>query len=540
LTPLYAPDVRKVENWSKVILQVFEIYHRKLFHLQSKSQTYLEKGGPVKVGRHAEKTIDLKRRGQQELEMFNSGEDGDDVELVMENNTHGRNRNFTDFTTSLANKDGKTGPHKLMRPLRLTRPRKKANKDEDIEKNAGYLEENDDCMVETEDKGSQVVFSAADKEDAELADYLGGGADYVGGGNKENQPEGVLEEKIVQDRHTPEILIEEDSDIFPKSPIRKPAPRQSGKVSQGGEKPEKKIHFDHKALRKRVTKSENNESGTANSRNESTKLKRHHSDISTASSDSTSRQEEDFIQELAKKDRQMKAGTSHPSNSPEIMINPHGDVYATQMCAMEEKHSNTFEENEKMLDTQMTENYFDVGDDSGRINPDSFVTSKNVLKENSKSVDETENKLVDCSVGEIVANDSDEEVTFDVKSQGGENAQKKNSRKSPDGEVKLNIKRRYGPPSKARKFQIPDPEDDPSDLTSGEVEVMVEDVKVESDDEWLSVGRWTKDKPTTKTYSKRTRPPPRTKTKEDSPKPLPKVCMLVRFHIYFNGAVFSH
>lgn len=517
-----------MENWTRVILQVFEIYHRKLFHLQSKSQTYLEQGEPVKAGRHAEKTIDVKRRGQQEAEMFNSVEE-EDVEFATVNNANGQfclNENSTDLTTNPANKDGRTGAGKQTRPLKLTKPRRKANKDKDEEKNVFDFVENDDGLVEVVDKGSQVAYSPAEKEDVELSEYFMGG-------NKENHGGGVQGEKIVKDRHTPDILMGEDADIFPKS-VRKPAPKRIGKVSQGSGKPEKQLQFDVKALRSRVTKSENNESGTLDS-NESklneklskTRLKRYHSDISTASSDSTSRMEEDFIQELAKKDKLMKAGTLHPTKSPEIMINPEGDVYATQVCAMEEKHSNNFEGNEEIMDTQVTENYFNVGDNDGKINLSPLVSGKTMWRDNSKCVDETENKFDDSSkvnsVDEIIADGSDEEVIFNVKSPGEENVQKKKKSRDQDGEVRLNIKRRYGP-SKVRKFQIPDPEEDREAQTSSEVKVRAEGDVNESDDEWLSVSHWTKDKRTTKTYAKRT------KTNENSCKPPPKVPVPAKFH----------
>lgn len=74
-------------SYTKVILQEFEIYHRKLVLQQSKSHIFLKMGESVKTGQHAENTIDIKRRRHQNVQFPSSVEDGD---FGVERNEYGQ------------------------------------------------------------------------------------------------------------------------------------------------------------------------------------------------------------------------------------------------------------------------------------------------------------------------------------------------------------------------------------------------------------------------------------------------------------------
>ncbi|XP_061171699.1 DNA-directed RNA polymerase II subunit RPB1-like [Saccostrea echinata] len=513
-TPFYAPNIKDVERYTKVILQAFEIYHRKLFLLQSKSCNYMDRGEPVKPGRHMEKTIDLKKRGQQEVAITTYGDDDD---ITTEDHVYGQfsvNENPLDFMDddAAAHEVIKTGSAKAEnRPLKLTKTRRKTNKEKDSVKNTVNIVEDDDVM-EVMDQSSQVELPPLEgqKEDQELSEYFLGQ-------DKENDLETIHEQRRVQDRHTPDILMAEDT--FLKLD-RKQDPKRNGRTSQKNRRPEKQLQFDVQALRNRVTESKKNDIYHNNqfmlSENTSkTRFKRHHSDISTASSDSTSRMEEDFIQELAKKDKSVKYGTVHPARNPGIMINPDGDVYATQMCAMEEKHSNKIETNEENSNTQMTDNYFDAGGSGDQINSIIVNDDESVEMAASKRDVEKEDEVIE----EVITDDSEEEVIFSVK-QPKENAPRPKENSSQEGEVKLNIKRRLEP-KKARKFQVAESDESTDSPTSNDDKKVERDVHVESGEGWLSARNWTNNKPTVKTYTRRT------KMSETSRKPPPKVSELV-------------
>ncbi|KAK3587489.1 hypothetical protein CHS0354_003631 [Potamilus streckersoni] len=82
--PLKMPD--KLE-YAKAILQMFEIYNRKLREAQTKCGNPLDWGETVKVGQHHTKTIDVKRRGQAIMTMSDSEESSEN--FVMDTNqTH--------------------------------------------------------------------------------------------------------------------------------------------------------------------------------------------------------------------------------------------------------------------------------------------------------------------------------------------------------------------------------------------------------------------------------------------------------------------
>lgn len=477
-------------SYTKVILQEFEIYHRKLVLQQSKSRVFLKMGESVKSGQHAENTIDIKRRRHQNVQFPSSVEDDD---FGVERNEYGQ------FSMDDGDdEEKKTRPVKMVeRPLRFTKSRRRVNKVKEVEKITIKQVENEDEdeeMVEVSDKGSQV-----DDLDVELVDYLGEQ-------NKENLP-GVqqgekLEEDLIENRHTPDILMEEDTYA---SVVKKPAPKNGGKT-------EKQLEFNVKALRKRVNRCENDDleiferSQCKIPKNPpKSKFKRHHSNISTASSDSTSRMEEDFIQELAKKDKVMKMGTAKSTKDGGILLNPHGDVYATQMCAMEEKHSKEFEGKEKISKMQLTEDYFDVDRDADESNDSSVgngdrkvIQSSNCVVEKENSVDILTDRMT--SMDEINTENSDEEVIITDKTGFRKNTPKEGAKGGgQEAEVKLNVKRRGGP-GRPRKAPLPPaPEVDDEVLLSGG------DVKAETDDEWLSARNRANEKQGIKTYSRRTK-----------------------------------
>ncbi|XP_062592349.1 uncharacterized protein LOC134253779 [Saccostrea cucullata] len=516
-TPLYAPDVKDIESYTKVILQAFEIYHRKLFLLQSKSCNYLAKGEPVKPGRHMEKTIDMKRRGQQEVAITTYIEGDEDI--TTEDHVYGQfsvNENPIDLMDddAVPHKGIKTGPAKTeIRPLKLTKTRRKVSKEKDSVKNTvNIMDDDDDDLMEVMDQSSQVELPPLEgqKEDRELSDYFLGQ-------DRENDSETIHEQKRVQDRHTPDILIAEETFLkFDK----KQGPKKNGKASQKTRKPEKQLQFDVQALRNRVTESKKNDKdhnsqSTISENMSQTGFKRHHSDISTASTDSTSRMEEEFIRELSQKDKSIKYGTSHLTRKPGIMLKPDGDVYATQMCAMEEKHSNKFEFNEENSNTQMTENYFDVGGIGDQTNSIIVNDEESVEMAATKRDVEKEDHVIE----EVITDDSEEEVIFSVK-QPKEKVPRQKENSSQEGEVKLNIKRRLGP-KKTRKFQIAESDESSDSPVSNEDKKVERDVCVESGEEWLSARNWTINKPTVKAYTRRTR------ANESSVKPAPKVTELV-------------
>ncbi|XP_060072001.1 uncharacterized protein LOC132551873 isoform X2 [Ylistrum balloti] len=57
--PFYAPDAGSVQSYTKVILQLMEIYSRKLTEVQTMAAEMIAWGDPVKCGRHMEKTLDF-------------------------------------------------------------------------------------------------------------------------------------------------------------------------------------------------------------------------------------------------------------------------------------------------------------------------------------------------------------------------------------------------------------------------------------------------------------------------------------------------
>lgn len=490
-----------------MILQAFEIYYRKLYLLQSKSRRFVKTGEPVKPGRHMDNTIDVKRRGDRDKAIAGSV---DDEDLHAEDDRHSQHssvhENNVDFMDDGA-REMKPEPEKkvtVQRPLRLTKSRRKVNnKMQEAEKETlinNEKEDDDDEMVEVSDKSSQV-----EDVDVELAEY------FVGQ-DKENHPavehRETPEEQFILNRYSPDILMDEDTFLKLE---KKPAPKHHGKK-------EKQLEFNMKALRNKANKKdiietdlfERNPIKIPSSR---TKFRRHPSNISTASSDSTSRMEEDFIQELAKKDRVLKMMRSKPAGNEDILFNPHGDVYATQMCAMEEKHSKEFE-GEEIPNTQMTENYFDMEVEEGKTKEEKkSVDGSKCIEELENSIDFASGKI--NSVDEVIIDDSDKEVNFNTKCKSKENSpnQQTTSINNQEGEVKLNIKRRYGL-GKARKIQNIVPKDGAIDFMSTDFEDQ-KDIKTELDDDWLSARNWKKEKQTVKTYSKRkkaaadnTSPPP--------------------------------
>lgn len=383
----------------------------------------------------------------------------------------------------------------VQRPLRLTKSRRKVNnKVQEAEKETlinNEKEDDDDEMVEVSDKSSQV-----EDVDVELAEY------FVGQ-DKENHPavehRETPEEQFILNRYSPDILMDEDTFLKLE---KKPAPKHHGKK-------EKQLEFNMKALRNKANKKDIIETDLFERNpikipvpSSKTKFRRHPSNISTASSDSTSRMEEDFIQELAKKDRVLKMMRSKPAGNEDILFNPHGDVYATQMCAMEEKHSKEFEGNEEIPNTQMTENYFDMEVEEGKTKEEKkAVDGSKCIEELENSIDFASGKI--NSVDEVVIDDSDKEVNFNTKCKSKENSpnQQTTSINNQEGEVKLNIKRRYGL-GKARKIQNIVPKDGAIDFMSTDFEDQ-KDIKTELDDDWLSARNWKKEKQTVKTYSKR-------------------------------------
>lgn len=491
-----------------MILQAFEIYYRKLYLLQSKSRRFVKTGEPVKPGRHMDNTIDVKRRGDRDKAIASSV---DDEDLHAEDDRHSQHssvhENNVDFMDDGA-REMKPEPEKkvtVQRPLRLTKSRRKVNnKVQEAEKETlinNEKEDDDDEMVEVSDKSSQV-----EDVDVELAEY------FVGQ-DKENHPavehRETPEEQFILNRYSPDILMDEDTFLKLE---KKPAPKHHGKK-------EKQLEFNMKALRNKANKKDIIETDLFERNpikipSSKTKFRRHPSNISTASSDSTSRMEEDFIKELAKKDRVLKMMRSKPAGNEDILFNPHGDVYATQMCAMEEKHSKEFEGNEEIPNTQMTENYFDMEVEEGK------TKEKKKSVDGSKCIEELENSIDFASgkinsVDEVIIDDSDKEVNFNTKCKLKENSpnQQTTSINNQEGEVKLNIKRRYGL-GKARKIQNIVPKDGAIDFMSTDFEDQ-KDIKTELDDDWLSARNWKKEKQTVKTYSKRkkaaadnTSPPP--------------------------------
>lgn len=452
-------------------------------------------GEPVKPGWHKDNTIDVKRRGEKDKVIASSV---DDEDFNVENDKHSQHssvhENNLDFMDDGA-KEMKPEPEKIVtvqRPLRLTKSRRRVNKVQEAEKETlinNGKEDDDDEMVEVSDKSSQV-----EDVDVELAEY------FVGQ-DKENHPavkhRETPEEPFILNRYSPDILMNEDTFLkFEK----KPAPKHHGKK-------EKQLEFNMKALKNKANKKDIIEThlferNTGKIPSSKTKFRRHHSNISTASSDSTSRMEEDFIQELAKKDRVMKMMRSKPAGNEDILFNPHGDVYATQMCAMEEKHSKEFEGNEEIPNSQMTKNYFDMEVEEGKTKGEKkSVDGSKCIVEMENSIDFDSGKI--NSVNEVVIDDSDKEVDFNTNDKSKENGpnQQTTSIKNQEGEVKLNIKRRYGL-GKARKIQNIVPQDGAIDFMSPDFEDQI-DVKPEMDDDWLSARNWTKERQTVKTYSKR-------------------------------------
>ncbi|XP_041370219.1 uncharacterized protein LOC121384066 isoform X2 [Gigantopelta aegis] len=80
--PLFSPSPQDPVMYAKVILQLFDLYIRKVRSAQSVIVGHVDWGTPVPVGRHMSRTLDIKRRGQPSFSWSDDSESQpqDDVE----------------------------------------------------------------------------------------------------------------------------------------------------------------------------------------------------------------------------------------------------------------------------------------------------------------------------------------------------------------------------------------------------------------------------------------------------------------------------
>ncbi|XP_021375974.1 uncharacterized protein LOC110464836 isoform X2 [Mizuhopecten yessoensis] len=79
--PLYAPDPGSVLSYTTVILQLMEIYSRKLTEAQAKAAEMIAWGEPVKCGRHVENTLDFAPTNRSRQNMYKA-ESSEEDEFV--------------------------------------------------------------------------------------------------------------------------------------------------------------------------------------------------------------------------------------------------------------------------------------------------------------------------------------------------------------------------------------------------------------------------------------------------------------------------
>lgn len=91
----FAPCPEVADAYTKLILQHLNYYRSRLKQVQALSVSTLPWGESVKPGRHQSKTIDKKKRGQNSIYLFDS-EDDDNTERTIEDSALGNSQNDQD------------------------------------------------------------------------------------------------------------------------------------------------------------------------------------------------------------------------------------------------------------------------------------------------------------------------------------------------------------------------------------------------------------------------------------------------------------